>query len=145
MKRVFTYTFVLVMASLVLYGGTGINVYSFCCEDCQDAGLDVLTGDKCCEIHGHSHEDIILFEDGNKHVGHEQEMCCNLKRLEHDWNSVDVYTPLVKPFITDLFDAGLPALSIVPLPFTREIHTVMPTGPPLPPRTYLNLLTTLLI
>lgn len=146
MKRVLTYSFIILMAALVFYGGAGINVYSFCCDECRDAGMEVLTGDKCCEIHGHHHDEAtVFFEEDNDHAGHAHEMCCDLKRLRYDWGFEDVSNPDMEPLVVDLFDAGLPDISLIPLPYTKEINTAMPNGPPLPPRVYLSLLTTLLI
>jgi len=145
MKKMFTYLFTLLMAILVFYGGAGVNVVSFCCQDCRAAGMEVLTGDKCCEIHGHSH-DQVMIEAATGSVSHSHDMCCDLKRVSFDWNHEQVSFDDLQPLVFDLFTDQLPDISVVSLPFVSEIHTLMPTGPPLlPPRDYLSLLTTLLI
>lgn len=144
MKKMFTYTFVIVMAALVFYGGTGVNMVSFCCSDCRTAGMEVLTGDKCCEIHGHTHDQIVI-ESASASVGHSHEMCCDLERVNFDWDSEQVSIENPEPITFELFLTGLPDISIINLPFVGENTSVMPTGPPLLPRTYLSLLTTLLI
>lgn len=141
-----TYTFVIVMAALVFYGGAGINVYSFCCDDCRHAGVEAITGDRCCEIHGHSHDDVPIIEAASGNFSHTHEMCCDMKRFSYDWGVEDVITPSSEPVVFDLLSDGLSDISIIPIPNLKEINTVMPTGPPLcPPRVYLSLLTTLLI
>ena len=43
------------MAVLVFYGGTGINIISYCCNECRSVGISVLKNEKCCDIHHHHH------------------------------------------------------------------------------------------
>lgn len=146
MKKVFTYLFVVVMAILVFYGGAGVNVASFCCQDCRSEGLEVLTGDKCCEIHGHSHElehETIEHTDGS--LNHPHEMCCDMSRISFDWGSEKVSVESPQPVILDLLTDGLLNISLISFPIVKEITSVMPKGPPLPPRAYLSTLTILLI
>ena len=45
------------MSVLVFYGGTGINIISYCCTECRSAGINVLINNKCCDIHNHRHDD----------------------------------------------------------------------------------------
>jgi len=145
MKRIFTYTFIVILAALVFYGGAGVNVISFCCDDCRNAGTQVVKEGVCCEIHGHSHGEMAMLETADASVSHTEEMCCNLRRVYFDWN--DGHTQIISPspVVLDLLFTGIPDISINPLPIVREINTVMPTGPPLCPKVYLSLLTTLLI
>lgn len=146
MKKAFTYLFVFLMAALVFYGGAGVNIASFCCQDCRSEGVEVLAGDKCCEIHGHSHEladETIEHTNGSLSPSHE--MCCNMSRISFDWGSEKVYIESPQPVTFDLLTDGLFNSPVIPLPMVREITSVMPKGPPLPPREYLSTLTTLLI
>lgn len=140
----FTYLFTLLMAFLVFYGGAGVNIVSFCCSECRSAGMEVLTGNKCCEIHGHSHDEVTI-EAATAGISHSHEMCCNMHRISFDWDYEKTSIESPQPLVVDLFADGLPDLSNIILPIVSEVTSVMPTGPPLPPRVYLSLLTTLLI
>lgn len=147
MKKVFTYSFIVLLAALVFYGGAGVNVISFCCDDCQAVGTEVLKEDMCCEIHGHTHEHDTMVEaaDGS-HLNHEKEMCCDLERIAFDWDSQYVFSIELQPVTIDLLFAGLSDISIIPLPHYKELIPIMSNGPPeRAPRAYLSLLTTLLI
>jgi len=146
MKKVSTYLFVTLMAALVFYGGAGVNIASFCCQDCRSEGVEVLAGDKCCEIHGHSHElEYETIEHTSGSLSNSHEMCCYMSRVSFDWGSEKVSIESPQPVILDLLTDGLLNISVIPLPIVREITSVMPKGPPLPPRAYLSILTTLLI
>jgi len=57
MKKIGTYTLSILMAVLVFYGGTGINLISYCCNLCRVEGIEAVTKDKCCDIHHHQHGD----------------------------------------------------------------------------------------
>lgn len=144
MKRLFTYPFVILMAALVFYGGAGVNIASFCCQDCRSAGMEVLAGDMCCEIHGHTHDDISI-ESAEGNISHTHKMCCSLERISFDWGYEKVSIENPQPVVLDLLTDGLSDISVITLPIVSEITSVMPNGPPLPPREYLSLLTTLLI
>lgn len=69
MKKTLTSFIALTMAVLVLYGGAGINIISYCCGDCRSAGVEALIHQKCCEIHQHSHKD---------HTAHNKETDCKV-------------------------------------------------------------------
>lgn len=147
MKQTYIYIINFFMAALVFYGGAGVNIASFCCDDCRKAGMEVLTGDKCCDIHGHSHEEgVVMLEAAQKNLSHTHEMCCNLMRLSFDWDHEKSNVPDMQPLSIDLLSLGTPDASLIPLPQANQITGVMPTGPPpVCPRTYLSKLTTLLI
>ncbi|MDH6357173.1 hypothetical protein [Parabacteroides sp. PF5-9] len=146
MKRALTSIFAIVLTLLVFYGGAGVNVVSFCCGECRAAGFEVLVGDKCCDIHGHSHDEYPMLESAEGNISHSHEMCCSMERLHFDWDNETVSTQSLEPFVIDLLALGTPGASIIPLPSVSEITSIMPTGPPLtPPRAYLSRLTVLLI
>ncbi|WP_280766168.1 hypothetical protein [Parabacteroides sp. PFB2-10] len=145
MKKILTYTFTFLMAILVFYGGAGVNIISFCCNDCRDAGVEVLTSEKCCEIHGHSHDEVPVFEAGTNAISHSNEMCCDLERVYFDWDFEQVAKQNLDPIVIDLFVIDGSLLSTTLFPIASKMEAVLPNGPPLPPETYLSLLTTLLI
>ena len=53
MKKAVTYLFIVFLASLIFYGGAGVNFITYCCGDCRTEGVAVLLNDNCCEVHGH--------------------------------------------------------------------------------------------
>ena len=53
MKKTVTYLFIVFLASLIFYGGAGVNFVTYCCNDCRTEGVAVLLNDNCCEVHGH--------------------------------------------------------------------------------------------
>lgn len=134
------------MAALVFYGGAGVNVASFCCQDCRAEGVEILAGDRCCEVHGHTHHlEHETVEHTNDSFDHSHEKCCHMSRISFDWGSEKVSIDSPQPVTFDLLTDGSFDISVIPLPFVEERTSVMPNGPPLPPRVYLSLLTTLLI
>lgn len=54
MKRFLSISFTILLAFIFTYAGSGINAYSFCCDDCQSQGVKAIVEDKCCEIHHHN-------------------------------------------------------------------------------------------
>lgn len=149
MKKTFIYLFVTVMSALIFYGGAGINVISYCCDMCRSAGIEEVSNHKCCGIHGlhHEHQDATEQSCGSC-IEHTHEMCCGLKRLQHDWNNQNISDLEldIEPVTIDLLYTGLCNILTIPTLSVKENHANMSTGPPLTsPRTYLSLLTTLLI
>ena len=55
MRRFATSLFLVILASLIFYGGAGVNFVSYCCGVCEKEGVEALLAAKCCEIHGHDH------------------------------------------------------------------------------------------
>ncbi|MDL2255942.1 hypothetical protein LJC44_03535 [Parabacteroides sp. OttesenSCG-928-G06] len=159
MKKVFTYALVVLMASLVFYGGAGINIVSFCCSDCKAAGLEAVTTDKCCEIHEHEHSHGNGYSHTHSHdqhhhpatepatdpSAHAEEDCCNMQRIDFDWDFEQIAKQNPDPVIIDLFVMDHHSIQTISIPFVDKMEAVMPHSPPLPPGTYLSLLTTLLI
>lgn len=146
MKKTTVYIFTFLIAALVFYGGAGVNIISYCCDDCQTEGVEVVMDDKCCEVHGHSHEEGQAVVETADASCHPDERCCDLKRVDFDWNRGHSFQVSLHPVQLDLFLPAMPDLSFVNLPVVSEITSVMPTGPPpLCPRSYLSLLTVLLI
>lgn len=148
MKQTATYLFVIILALLVFYGGAGVNLVSYCCNDCETEGVEVLLDDKCCEIHEHSHlanaPSIMESADQLSVLMHDN--CCDIERVNFDWSRTPVQTLDLQPAVFDLFYNNLFNLSLIPLLALTEKSSVMANGPPvLCPHIYLSLLTTLLI
>jgi hypothetical protein len=174
MKNTVKYTLTIIMAALVFYGGAGINIISYCCNQCRSAGIEALLEDKCCEIHHHDHTHAAdkhespagassPAQDGrteDRHHGgthhtaschyctdHASGNCCNMERIHFDWNTQNTAKTNIdlSPVVFDLLPSGILAVSAVNL-LTCEAGTTMPDRPPLVrPRDYLTLLTLLLI
>lgn len=145
MKQTVTKLSMIILAALIFYGGAGVNFVSFCCDACQSAGIQVVKDGNCCEVHGHSHEAAVI-ETASGMISHTHEMCCDLERLDFDWNSSPAIALDLQPIALDLLSFGTTDL-LMPVPLANEETTLMPTGPPpvFCPRVYLSLLTTLLI
>ncbi|MDR1525413.1 MAG: hypothetical protein LBS79_09220 [Tannerella sp.] len=138
MKKILTYLFTIIMATLVFYGGAGINIISYCCDHCRSAGIEVLLKDKCCETHSH-------------HNGHDnncsEDDSCNMERIHFDWYSQSVPETNVKfsPAGPDLFPCESADFSYISFSVC-EIGWGISKGPPAGrPRDYLSRLTVLLI
>ncbi|MDR0573152.1 MAG: hypothetical protein LBG96_03830 [Tannerella sp.] len=53
MKKIFTHSIAILMSVPVFYGGAGINIISYCCNDCRTKGIEALINDNCCDRHKH--------------------------------------------------------------------------------------------
>ncbi|MCD7936033.1 MAG: hypothetical protein LUG98_04165 [Tannerellaceae bacterium] len=162
------YMFAFLLASLIFYGGAGVNLMSYCCGDCRTAGVAVVLSDKCCEIHDHHHGEAATHEPGNSHHhahtgchhhtdGHQAEEacaehlcetnCCDMERLSFEWenSTSSVQQPL--PVEMDLSVFGLPSMTLLTSLELEQDRQVEEYSPPLKvcPRVYLSILTTLLI
>jgi len=144
MKKISTYLIVYILSALVLYGGSGINIASFCCDKCQSEGISGIAKGACCEIHHHDNEDNIpepvMDSDCDSHKAH-----CFLSRIENDWNS-NIPSFKYIPYCFELIEVCLPVGLSVSTQVINDITNEYSTGPPIIcPRTYLSLLTILLI
>lgn len=78
---------------------------SYCCTDCQHAGIDAVVKHKCCEIHHHHHAfGLITHIDPHtcdSHIdGHHGE--CDIERLHYDLSSSKSLTIDLKPIETQI-------------------------------------------
>lgn len=124
MRRFATSLFLVILASLIFYGGAGVNFVSYCCGACEEEGVEVLLKASCCERHDNG---------------------CSVERVDFDWNSVNIQVPDLQPAVHDLlFFSIFESLQVASL--FADSNEVRSTGPPVTcPRVYLSLLTTLLI
>lgn len=145
MKNTVSYLFIVFLATLVFYGGAGINLVTYCCGDCRTEGVEVLLDDKCCEIHDHDHSEAVeekLSASGQM----DEESCCNLERVSFDWNSSTLPSTQLQPAVVDLFSFGTLHASLIPSLFFSDCLFQETDRPPLVgPRVYLSLLNVLLI
>lgn len=145
MKNAVTYLFIIFLATLIFYGGAGVNLVTYCCGDCRTEGVAVLLDDNCCEVHEHSCCDTTA-ETTACHSGCCEDDACGLERVNFDWSSFNSPSVVLQPAVTDLLSFAFPIASLLPVPSIKEYNTQDQDGPPIVcPRIYLNLLTTLLI
>ncbi len=82
MKKFLSISLVFLLAIVITYAGSGINAYSFCCEDCHAFGVEAVAADKCCDLHHHEYTGE--QESNNNAIcdnSHEQ---CSIDRLDID-------------------------------------------------------------
>ena len=138
------------MAVLVFYGGAGINIISYCCNECRSVGIEVLQDHQCCEIH-HQHNNNNPHNDENEYyvLGDEHSFGdCSLERIHFDW-SISKLSKQEKDFSPEYFTLITCNLLYDSLSYylsSGENFTPEPHGPPIVlPRDYLSILTVLLI
>ena len=83
MKKTVTYLFIVFLASLIFYGGAGVNFVTYCCNDCRTEGVAVLLNDNCCEVHGHGCCDTTT-EEASCSSGCCEDDCCDLERISFE-------------------------------------------------------------
>lgn len=150
MRKSFTYLLVVIMSALVFYGGAGINVISYCCKDCRSTGIEVIASrhDPCCKDHGNhcKHKTDNTYVCGVGDIRSSQEDCCGIERLQYDWSMGSESDMDLEPETIDLLFADFIDISVISSLTLKAIFVVIPTEQLFkPPRTYLSLLTTLLI
>jgi len=168
MKRALTNTIAILMATLVFYGGAGVNMVSYCCNLCRSEGITAILDDKCCDIHHHNHSEqktsacckntcdshVEEIDNGTSHTScslHNEYASadyCNMERISFDWfvhNSSEQETDL-SPITLDLLTCYLSEISHLDIITNGGKHTPTSHGPPtVLPRDYLSILTVLLI
>lgn len=94
----------------VVYGGSGINIYQFCCDECRSNGLSSITQNECCEIHHHHHLGGLIthYEFASEDVGdvckitHNHDEECSVQHLGVTWNVIKASSDFVKVMCVDL-------------------------------------------
>ena len=144
MKKIITYSVVYILSALVFYGGSGINIASFCCNSCQSEGIKGIAEGYCNKVHHHNHEDSEESDMNCECGAHNSH--CSLTRVAFDWDSSNNLTFKCEPDGYELLKVCLPVDLTVSPQIINNINCECSTGPPfLCPRAYLSLLTTLLI
>ena len=119
MKNAVTYLFIVFLASLIFYGGAGVNLITYCCGDCRTEGVVVLLNDTCCDVHEHSccstADEVSACDSGCC-----EEDCCDMERISFDWSSSNNPIVELQPAVTDLLSFASPLASLVLVPFLKE-------------------------
>ena len=85
MKRFLFISLTFLLAIVITYAGSGINAYSFCCDDCYTYGLEAIVADKCCDTHHNEFSSEQVANDNAASMNtHEH---CSLERLDMDLQS----------------------------------------------------------
>ncbi len=149
-KKIFT-LIALLLTAIVIYGGSGVNMYLFCCDDCRDEGAAAVIEHKCCEIH-HRHSDDSTehqedyLRDLNIHDSHGE---CGIERVSVNWTYSLGKTHNLSPviiFLPDLVSfTNIFNLSLFYDSQSNTFETNSQKPPNLSKEVYFNLLTSLII
>ena len=143
------------LSALIVYGGSGVNAYFFCCDMCRTEGASAIIEHKCCEIHQHHHlGGMITHIDEHQCDRHftEQHDACGVNRIQFDWETQQTVKSMLQlqPLLVDLGDfiflqaEDAPHIAEnLPLPPKLNLRTQKP--PNLSKEIYFDLLTTLII
>ncbi|MGL4852648.1 MAG: hypothetical protein ACRC3Z_08405 [Phocaeicola sp.] len=159
MKLLIRNTIVILLTLLVTYGGAGINLFTYCCNDCRTGGVSVILEEKCCDVHEHSHTSQTKAQahtacGSSCRIAHPEPMlqspeeeACDISRIDTQWEYAQVSPIELEPMAMTLPPFLVAQLmTLVEPPVERLCTTNCDHGPPVqPPRTYLSRLTTLLI
>ena len=146
MKKIAKQLGIYIVSLLIFYGGSGINIASFCCDNCQSEGVAGIAEETCCTIHSHESEDA-GYAGTDANPGYDSSGThCSLSRLLYDWNTSTSSTFKLDSNYFELAAICLP-LELAASPQVEENITYECSAGPLvfTPQTYLSLLTTLLI
>lgn len=88
MKKFLSTTFSFLLACVITYAGSGINAYSFCCDDCHTFGIEAIVGHKCSDVH--EHECINEQADEVSAICEETHQQCELNRLDLDLENISI-------------------------------------------------------
>ena len=152
MKTKLSQMLLTLIASLILYGGAGVYMVSFCCEECREGGIGVVLSDSCCEVHNHAHctsahdsHTSSQEKNGLESICMSEEQC-SIARILFDWSNTEAPTFVFQVAVIDLLSDLCSELLFIPLSLTENeaadgslffLHHT--------PRGYLSLLSVLLI
>lgn len=88
MKKFLSTTFSFLLACVIAYAGSGINAYSFCCDDCHNYGIEAIVDHKCFDIH--EHECVTEQADEANAICEEAHEQCELNRLDLDLENISI-------------------------------------------------------
>ncbi len=147
MKKFLSISLAFLLACIITYAGSGINAYSFCCEDCHTFGVEAIVSEKCCDVHYYKHS--IEQESNNNAIcdnSHEQ---CSIDRLDIDLEDAPTESKQIQKYIKQLdiyFTTLLYLSNIIEPDETVTGHVSQTQCPPnLSQHTYFSLLETLII
>ncbi|MGL5937309.1 MAG: hypothetical protein ACRCY5_01100 [Phocaeicola sp.] len=157
MKVVIRNSLVILLTLLVTYGGAGVNLFTYCCNDCRSEGVSAILEEKCFDVHESSHAES---DDLHAHCGEScqaleweetlqdrGEASCNINRIDTHWEVSQLSSMALVPILLTLPPFFTTQQACLVKPVVEKICTThCNNGPPVqPPRSYLSLLTTLLI
>ena len=134
MKNTVTYLFIVFLAALVFYGGAGVNLITYCCEDCRTA---IHEHEHCTEMA--KHVSSCCHADG-------EDNCCDVEHISFDWTVFQGALLNLQPVAIDLVSLTASNISLVPaLIMDKAVDVVRDAPPGITPDIYLSLLTVLLV
>ena len=147
MKKFLSISLVFLLAIVITYAGSGINAYSFCCEDCHAFGVEAVAADKCCDLHHHEHSEE---EESNSNAicdnSHDQ---CSIDRLDVDLEDARTKSNQIQKHIKqlDIYFTTLlyPSNRVEPDETITEYVSQTQRPPNLSELVYFSLLETLII
>lgn len=159
MKLLIKNTLTILLTLLVIYGGAGVNLFTYCCNDCRNEGLSVILEEKCCDVHEHYHPSGMephahatcgtscRAPQTDHSLRNADEENCDIYRINTQWEIAYNVEFDLEPTSTLLPSYLIAQLANLDEPEVKRIcHNHCGHGPPVqPPRSYLALLTTLLI
>lgn len=93
------------LSVLIMYGGSGVNTYFYCCGDCRVAGPSAVVEHKCCEIHHHHHDGCAITHDEDHECDqfiNEFHGECGVDRIQFDWQPYKENQRQLQPTVVDL-------------------------------------------
>lgn len=147
MKKFLSISLVFLLAFVIIYAGSGINAYSFCCDDCHTFGVEAIAANKCCDVHYNDCQPEQDLSDNNSLMCETSHETCSIQRLDIEDISFEENQNLLSIKVLDIFFSTLPYL------FNKNIelekHTELITQTQKPPNmsnlVYFSLLETLII
>ncbi len=136
------------LAALIFYGGAGVNLVTYCCDDCFKAGIQAVMSESCCSscpdgLEKKQKEVDLSIQIASVKAIHD----CGIERLEFKWTTNENQHSLFMPsmFSDVLFTTS--SISLVPELVLCSSFLYNEDHPPafLHPRYYLSLLRMLLI
>lgn len=148
MKKFLSISLIFLLAFVIMYAGSGVNAYSFCCEDCHTFGIEAIIAENCCDIH---HEDNSSEQnandiDENYQYTHQK---CSVERFNIDTEDISDEDNLSETTIKVL-EALYPTLPYLSKQYTESEHinrfvTRTQKPPNMSEDVYFSLLETLII
>ena len=146
MKKFLSISLTILLSIVITYAGSGINAYSFCCEDCYTFGVEAIADQKCCDIHEDDCTEEDSFDNAICETSHDQ---CSLERLNIDLQDISIENSKTQISIKELdilFTTLFNNLNKIEIdePITRYISQTQ-KPPNLSNLVYFSLLETLII
>jgi hypothetical protein len=96
---------VTLLIATIVYGGSGVNMYFYCCNDCRTEGTAAITEQKCCEVHHHHLGGLITHYSSDVSCAQQISThpdACGVERILVNWDSYTASINRFQPLITNL-------------------------------------------